>query len=86
MGTEEESSDKHSSDGETDVNDVWTVTEEQHQYYETQFKHLQPDLNGLISGFDARAYFEKSKLPVEELSKIWLVVDLSSRLENRSFW
>lgn len=77
LGTEEESSDKHSSDGETDVSDVWTVTEEQHQYYETQFKHLQPDLNGFISGFDARAYFEKSKLPVEELSKIWQLSDVT---------
>ncbi len=76
LGTEEESSDKHSSDGEGDVGDVWAMTEEQHEYYETQFKLLQPDLNGSISGNDARAYFEKSKLPVEDLRKIWYFVHL----------
>ena len=73
LGTEEESSDKHSSDGEADVNDVWTITEDQHDYYETQFKSLQPDLNSLINGYDARTYFEKSKLPLEDLRKIWRV-------------
>lgn len=83
LGTEEESSDKHSSDGEADdkhssdgeadMNDVWTINEEQHEYYETQFKSLQPDLNGLINGYEARTYFEKSKLPVEDLRKIWYV-------------
>lgn len=71
LGTEEESSDKHSSDGEADVCDVWAMTKEQHDYYEAQFKQLQPDVNALISGYDARTYFEKSKLPVEELRKIW---------------
>lgn len=71
LGTEEESSDKHSSDGEVEATDVWSMTDEQHEYYETQFKNLQPDLNGLISGHDARSYFEKSKLPVEDLRKIW---------------
>lgn len=49
------------------------MTEEQHEYYEAQFKHLQSDVNSLLSGYDARAYFEKSKLPVQDLRKIWFV-------------
>ncbi|KAK7591326.1 hypothetical protein V9T40_002939 [Parthenolecanium corni] len=77
LGTEEESSDKHSSDGEADVCDVWAMTKEQHEYYEAQFKQLQSDVNALINGYDARTYFEKSKLPVEELRKIWQLSDIT---------
>ncbi|XKL63471.1 hypothetical protein PGB90_005835 [Kerria lacca] len=77
LGTEEESSDKHSSDGEADTVDVWAMTEEQHEYYEAQFKHLQSDVNSLLSGYDARAYFEKSKLPVQDLRKIWQLSDIT---------
>jgi hypothetical protein len=72
LGTEEESSDRHSSDGEDEVSkEVWTINEEQLEYYRTQFCNLQPDPSGLLPGPVARQFFEKSKLPVLELRKIW---------------
>lgn len=69
LGTEEDSSECHSS-GDEDY-DVWTITEEQRQYYTEQFSTMQTDLSGLLSGPVAKEFFEKSKLPVNELSKIW---------------
>lgn len=75
LGTEEDSSDRHSSD-EEDF-DVWVITEEQRQYYTEQFQTLQPDLHALISGTAAKEFFEKSRLPLTELSKIWQLADVS---------
>ncbi|RZF41313.1 hypothetical protein LSTR_LSTR000027 [Laodelphax striatellus] len=79
LGTEEESSDRHSSDGEADVDDaeVWTMNEEQLEYYRKQFCSLQPDPNSLLPGQVARKFFEKSRLPVQELSKIWQLSDVT---------
>lgn len=72
LGTEEESSDRHSSDGEDEVpKEVWTINDEQSEYYRTQFCTLQSDPNSLLPGPTARHFFEKSKLPVQELRKIW---------------
>lgn len=69
LGTEEDSSECHSS-GEEDY-DVWTINDEQRQYYTQQFRTMQQDLTALLSGTVAKEFFEKSKLPVNELSKIW---------------
>ena len=69
LGTEEDSSDRHSSDD--DDLDVWVITDEQRQYYAEQFKSMQPDLDSNLSGSTAKEFFEKSKLPVNELSQIW---------------
>lgn len=84
LGTEEDSSDRgHSSEesiaapGIDDVSDpeenddVWKMTDEQQQYYKRHFTSIQPDVNGYIPGNSAKQFFEKSKLPVLELSKIW---------------
>jgi RalBP1-associated Eps domain-containing protein len=56
LGTEEESSDKHSSDedAEVDLESVYQITPEQREYYIKQFRAVQPDLNGLLSGHIAR--------------------------------
>lgn len=70
LGTEEESSDKHSSEDELEK-ELWTITEEQREYYTNQFRSLQPDPSGQLAGSTARMFFEKSKLPVHELRKIW---------------
>ncbi|XP_045614945.1 ralBP1-associated Eps domain-containing protein 1 isoform X2 [Procambarus clarkii] len=75
LGTEEDSSECHSS-GEEDY-DVWTITEEQRQYYTEQFCSMQSDLTALLSGTAAKEFFEKSKLPVNELSKIWQLADVT---------
>ncbi|KAK7080643.1 RalBP1-associated Eps domain-containing protein 1, partial [Halocaridina rubra] len=75
LGTEEDSSEHHSSDDEEF--DVWTITEEQRQYYTDQFRSMQSDLTALLSGNDAKEFFEKSKLPVQELSKIWHLADVT---------
>uniref|UniRef100_A0A1B6KP38 EF-hand domain-containing protein n=1 Tax=Graphocephala atropunctata TaxID=36148 RepID=A0A1B6KP38_9HEMI len=78
LGTEEESSDRHSSDGEEEVpKEVWTINEEQLEYYRTQFCSLQPDPNSLLPGPAARQFFEKSKLPVQDLRKIWQLADVT---------
>lgn len=63
-----------SSDG---TEDVWTITEEQREYYVNQFRTMQKDIRGFISGTVAKEFFEKSKLPVTELSKIWQLSDVN---------
>ncbi|KAK3098749.1 hypothetical protein FSP39_022716 [Pinctada imbricata] len=65
-----------SSDPES-VDDVWAINDEQRDYYTKQFQTMQPDLNGTITGAVAKEFFEKSKLPVQELSKIWQLSDLN---------
>ncbi|XP_042211037.1 ralBP1-associated Eps domain-containing protein 2-like isoform X3 [Homarus americanus] len=75
LGTEEDSSECHSS-GEEDY-DVWTINDEQRQYYTEQFRSMQSDLTALLSGTAAKEFFEKSKLPVNELSKIWQLADVT---------
>ncbi|XP_024220130.1 ralBP1-associated Eps domain-containing protein 2 [Halyomorpha halys] len=75
LGTEEESSDRQ-SDGEVE-GEVWEITPEQREYYKAQFISLQPDSYGLLPGHIARAFFEKSRLPVTELRKIWQLSDVS---------
>ncbi|KAF5274187.1 hypothetical protein FQA39_LY18732 [Lamprigera yunnana] len=78
LGTEEESSDRHSSEEDTEIsNEVWTITPEQKEYYIAQFKSLQPDSNALLAGPIARLFFEKSRLPVQELRKIWQLADVT---------
>lgn len=53
LGTEEESSDRHSSDDdhEIDLEAIYQITPEQREYYEKQFK---PDTEGLLSGHVAK--------------------------------
>lgn len=65
-----------SSDPES-VDDVWAITDEQKEYYVKQFQTMQPDLNGVIIGSVAKEFFEKSKLPVRELSQIWNLADIN---------
>ncbi|XP_060522539.1 ralBP1-associated Eps domain-containing protein 2 [Cylas formicarius] len=78
LGTEEESSDRHSSDDETDYSsEVWTITPEQREYYTNQFKKLQDNPNALLAGPVARTFFERSQLPVQELRKIWQLSDVT---------
>lgn len=78
LGTEEESSDRHSSEEDVEGDgEVWTITEEQRDYYTAQFRSLQPDPAGLIAGPAARLFFEKSRLPVQELRKIWQLADVT---------
>lgn len=79
LGTEEESSDRHSSDEDTeaDLETFFQITPEQRDYYLTQFRAVQPDQNGLLSGPTARVFFEKSRIPVEELRHIWQLCDVT---------
>ncbi|KAF8796987.1 ralBP1-associated Eps domain-containing protein 1-like [Argiope bruennichi] len=73
LGNDEENSERHSSD---DDFDIWSITDEQREYYVNQFKSMQPDLKKKITGATAKEFFEKSKLPVIELSKIWQLSDV----------
>ncbi|XP_062567996.1 ralBP1-associated Eps domain-containing protein 1-like isoform X1 [Saccostrea cucullata] len=65
-----------SSDPES-VDDIWSINDDQKEYYIAQFKTMQPDLNKTITGAVAKEFFEKSKLQVHELSKIWQLSDLN---------
>lgn len=71
LATEEES-----SDGEVS-NEVWHINSEQKDYYTKQFLSLQPDVDGIIPGHVARPFFEKSRLPVAELRRIWQLADVT---------
>ncbi|CAG9833150.1 unnamed protein product [Diabrotica balteata] len=78
VSTEEESSEKHSSEDDTEVSsEVWTITNEQREYYTNQFRSLQPDTNALLAGPIARTFFERSRLPIHELRKIWQLADVT---------
>ncbi|XP_004526690.1 ralBP1-associated Eps domain-containing protein 1 isoform X3 [Ceratitis capitata] len=79
LGTEEESSDRHSSEeeNESDLESVYQITPEQRDYYYNQFKSVQRDNKGLLSGQVARVFFEKSRIPIEELRHIWQLCDVS---------
>lgn len=56
LGTEEESSDRHSSEDEheIDLETVYQILPEQKEYYVKQFRAVQPDINGLLSGHIAK--------------------------------
>lgn len=77
LGTEEEAD---SSDCETmsSANGVgiWSMNDEQSHYYEEQFATLQPNSKALLSGSIARSFFEKSRLPLNELKEIWYILVL----------
>lgn len=77
LGTEEESSDRHSSDEEGEEDALFQMTAEQKDYYYKQFIALQPNPKGLLSGHLARVFFEKSKIPTEELRIIWHLSDVT---------
>lgn len=79
LGTEEESSDRHSSDDDHDIDleSVYQILPEQQEYYIKQFRAVQPDLNGLLSGHIAKVFFEKSRIPVDELRHIWQLCDVT---------
>ena len=53
------------------------MTREQINYYTTQFFCLQSDPNGVIPGTEAKEFFERSKLPINDLRKIWQLSDVS---------
>lgn len=56
LGTEEESSDRHSSDEdqEVDLDYFYQISQTQKDYYLKQFRTIQPDIHGLVSGQVAR--------------------------------
>ncbi|TNN13833.1 RalBP1-associated Eps domain-containing protein isoform 3 [Schistosoma japonicum] len=58
------------------IGDPWAVTSDQKAYYLSQFLRLQPDIRSKLSGIQSKAFFELSKLPSVELSKIWELSDL----------
>ncbi|CAF0862772.1 unnamed protein product [Didymodactylos carnosus] len=73
---DEENDDSSSSVG-FDEEDPWTITNEQRDYYTNQFRELQPDINKVIMGNIAKEFFERSRLPTNELSKIWNLSDVN---------
>ncbi|XP_062545452.1 ralBP1-associated Eps domain-containing protein 1 isoform X2 [Armigeres subalbatus] len=79
LGTEEESSDRHSSDEdqEVDLEYFYQISQTQKEYYLKQFRTIQPDVHGLVSGQVARVFFEKSRIPIEELRHIWQMCDVT---------
>lgn len=68
---DEDEDDEDEDENDLDDDDIWTIKPKLYAYYENQFKTMQPDLNGVITGSVAKPFFEKSKLPLTELSRIW---------------
>lgn len=64
-------------DSERIDEDIWTIKPKLAKYYEKQFRSMQPELNGLITGSVAKPFFEKSRLPPNELSRIWELSDVN---------
>ncbi|QQP36976.1 Putative LOC100161177, partial [Caligus rogercresseyi] len=56
---------------------IWSITKEQLAYYTSQFRGMQPHPGGVIHGPLAKEFFEKSRLPINELRKIWQLSDVS---------
>jgi hypothetical protein len=54
METTISSFDTTSLSSASDTEDVWTISDEQREYYTTQFKAMQTDVEGLIHGSDAK--------------------------------
>jgi len=78
LGTEEESSEVGGSSEEEDEDkNVWLITREQYSYYVTQFRALQANPRGVIPGTQAKEFFEKSRLPIQELRQIWQLSDVT---------
>lgn len=78
LGTEEESSEVGgSSDEEDEDKNVWVITKEQYSYYVTQFRAMQANPRGVIPGTQAKEFFEKSRLPIQELRQIWQLSDVT---------
>uniref|UniRef100_A0A182RCP6 EF-hand domain-containing protein n=1 Tax=Anopheles funestus TaxID=62324 RepID=A0A182RCP6_ANOFN len=80
LGTEEESSDRHSSDEdeqEIDLEYFYQISQTQKEYYLKQFRTIQPDVHGLLTGPVARVFFEKSRIPIDELRHIWQMCDVT---------
>jgi len=64
---------------ESDLDEnVWKINDEQKEYYTNQFQKIQPNINEIIKGQQAREFFLKSNLPTELLSKIWRLSDLDN--------
>jgi len=76
LGTEEESTDRSDDEAEEEKN-IWLITREQMSYYMTQFHSMQPNPQGVIPGTQAKEFFEKSRLPIQELRKIWQLSDVT---------
>jgi len=74
---DEDEDDEDEDDDDLDNDNIWTIKPKLLKYYEKQFKTMQPNLNGFITGAVARPFFERSKLPVDELSKIWELSDVT---------
>ncbi|KAI1294591.1 RalBP1-associated Eps domain-containing protein 1 [Halotydeus destructor] len=72
----DDDSDNSGEEPEAEQEDIWTLSDDQHEYYEKQFASVHGSPAGCISGPMAKAFFEKSKLPVSELSKIWQLSDV----------
>lgn len=62
---------------DADLETVFQITAEQRDYYLNQFRTVQPDVRGLVGGQAARVFFEKSRIPVDELRHIWQLCDVT---------
>lgn len=56
--------------------DFWKINSEQKAYYLKQFYNFNTDFYSTIRGNVAKVFFEKSGLPVSELSSIWKLSDI----------
>lgn len=61
-----------------DPNDLlYAITDDQRAYYTKQYQVVQKDPVGNVTGPVARVFFEKSRIPVEELRHVWKLCDVT---------
>ncbi|KAL3315564.1 hypothetical protein Ciccas_005804 [Cichlidogyrus casuarinus] len=58
--------------------EIWQISNQQKAYYLSQFIRLQPKPDAFLSGQNVKKFFEKSKLEMGELSRIWELSDVSN--------
>eukprot|EP00026_Physarum_polycephalum_P000639 Phypoly_transcript_00640.p1 GENE.Phypoly_transcript_00640~~Phypoly_transcript_00640.p1 ORF type:complete len:1212 (+),score=296.22 Phypoly_transcript_00640:141-3776(+) len=71
----------------TPAGSEWIIPPAEKVKYDDLFKKTDSDLDGFISGDQARNLFLRSGVPMSELSRIWLLSDLTQdqRLDKQEF-
>lgn len=57
------------------VGQDWTISAEERLRFETTFARADTDLDGFVTGDQARELFTRSQLPLTDLRKVWTLSD-----------
>ncbi|KAI3379202.1 hypothetical protein SNEBB_006027 [Seison nebaliae] len=65
----------------SDYEDIYSISDEQHQFYSNLFQRLQPNKDGLVPFNIVNCVFQRSRLPDNEL----LLIRQMAEVENKEF-